>query len=412
MKENPGETAIILGMLVSDRNVQKNIRLGYLLVFLSNSFFWYAPWLLFLLNYITFPQAAVLQSIGLLTSVISEIPTGVLADLIGKKKTLNMAFLLTGLGETYMAFSTSYPQFIASYIILNVGYSFYSGTMEAFAYDTLASDKQESEYDKVVAKSQASSNAGTAISSIAGGFMYSLWLGLPFLATGVAKFVGFVVSLFIDEPKVDTEKFSFRNFALQSKKGFQHLFDKKLLGFTLLLLTFSIFHVPAQEILDDITVIDYGYAAKAIGILYAAAVFIAIPSSLLYEKITKRIKPVKLIYFGILVLTLNYLFTPWIGIVPWTILLLLRVAYSPLRSNAISQIINKNTDSSIRATTLSTYSMLKIIPFVLLSGYIGIASEKIGIRNFDAIFFGILLFVTLPQIIGLLKSGFELEKSS
>lgn len=389
--------------------LRKNINLSYVLVFLNNSFFWYAPWLLFLLNYITFTQAAILQSIGLFTSVISEIPTGALADLIGKKKTLNLAFLFTGIGEIYMGFSTKYPQFIVSYIILNIGYSFYSGTMEAFTYDTLVSEKKENSYNKVISKFHAFSNAGTAISSVVGGFLYSIWLGLPFFATGITKLLGLAVSLFVDEPEVDTDKFSWKNFISQSKKGFKHLFDKKMFGFTVLLLTFSTFHVFAYEIIDDLTVIDFGYAAKAIGILYAVAILIAIPSSLLYEKISKKIAPVKLVYFGIIVLALHYIFTLWIGIYIWTGLFLLRVAYSPLRSNALSEIINKNTESKIRATTLSTYSMMKIIPFVLLSGLVGLQIENIGVRKFDSIFFGLLLIVTIPQILILTKKRFELK---
>ena len=397
-------------VLIAKSITQKNINLGYLLVFINNSFFWYAPWLLFLLNYLTFPQAAVLQSIGLLTLVIAEVPTGALADLIGKKKTLNLAFLLTGIGEIYMAFSKSYPYFIASYIILNIGYSLYSGTMEAFTYDTLVSGQEEGKYNKIVAKSHAFSNAGTAISSVLGGFLYSIWLGLPFLATGIAKLIGLLVSLFIDEPKVDTEKFSLKNFIRQTQLGFRHLFSQKMAGFTLLLLTFAVFHVPAYEILDDITVIAYGYTAKTIGILYAAAIFIAIPSSLLYERISQKIPPIKLVYLGILVLTLNYLFTPRLGVTFWTTLFLLRVVYSPLRTNAISEIINKNTASKIRATTLSTYSMLRILPFVLLAGYIGLTTDKIGVKYFDALFFGLLFLVTAPQIAILFKKRFGLEK--
>lgn len=392
--------------------LKKNINLSYVLVFLNNSFFWYAPWLLFLLNYITFTQAAILQSIGLFTSVISEIPTGALADLIGKKKTLNLAFLLTGIGEIYMGFSTKYPQFIVSYIILNLGYSFYSGTMEAFTYDTLVSDKKEDTYNRVISRFHAFSNAGTAISSVVGGFLYSLWLGLPFFATGITKLIGLGISMFIDEPEVDTDKFSWKNFLSQSKKGFKHLFDKKLFGFTTLLLTFSAFHVFAYEIIDDLTVIDYGYAAKAIGVLYAIAILMAIPTSLLYERISKKISPVKLVYFGIIVLALHYIFTPWIGIYVWSVLFLLRVAYSPLRSNALSEIINKNTDSKIRATTLSTYSMMKIIPFVLLSGLVGLQVENLGVRKFDSIFFGLMLLVTIPQIIILTKKRFEMKTSS
>jgi MFS family permease len=388
------------------QKTRKNIRLAYSLIFINNSFFCYAPWLLFLLRYIDITQAATLQSVGILTSVIAEIPTGAIADLVGKKKTLHMSFLLTSFGEIFMALSSSFTNFIIGYIILNIGYSLYSGTMEAFTYDTLVSSGDEDGYDKVVSKSHAISDAGIAISSIIGGFMYPIWPGLPWFATGVAKFVGFIVSFFIDEPAIDTEKFSFSNFVKQTRKGFKHLFSTKLRMFTIFLLTFGAFHVVAYEIVDDITVIDYGYSAQAIGILYSIAIFAAVPASLLYEKISKKIEPLKLIFIAVFALAVNYMFTKWIGVTIWTGLFLLRILASPLRNNAISQILNKNTDSSIRATTLSTYSMLKVIPYVLLGGVIGSQIEGVGVRTFSTVFFTILLITIVPQMILLMKKRF------
>jgi hypothetical protein len=265
-------------------------------------------------------------------------------------------------------------------------------------------------FNKVISRFHASSNAGTAIGSIVGGIMYSFWLGLPFFATGIAKLIGLGVSLFIDEPRIDSDKFSWKVFFSQTKKGFRHLFDKKLVGFSVLLLTFGIFHTAAYEIIDDLLVIDYGYTAGAIGILYAVAIFIAIPSSLMYEKISKKISSMHIIYIGIAVLALHYIFTPWIGVGLWTTLFLLRVLYSPLRENAISEIINKHTPSKIRATTLSTYSMLKIIPFVLMAGWLGAQIEGMGVREFAAIFFVVMLVLTLPQVVVLIIGKFELQR--
>lgn len=389
--------------------MRKNINLAYALVFLNNSFFWYAPWLLYLLNFLTFSQAAILQSIGLLVSVLAEVPTGALSDLIGRKRTLHIAFLLTAVGEISMAFGRSFPQFVLTYMIIYIGYSFYSGTIESLVYDTLVEHGQEDGYGRVVSRFFAWGSLGTAIASISGGFMYQYWIGLPFLLTGVFKLMGFFVCFWLVEPKIDTEKFSWNKLAVQTTKGFQLLFNKKLIGFSLLLLSFEAFHVVAYEIVDDLAVIDFGYVSTSIGILYAIAVFLTIPGSLMYEKVSKKIPPIVLVYIGILFLGTHYLITPWIGIVVWTGVFLARVFFAPFQTNAMSEILNKHTPSRIRATTLSTYSMLKTIPFVILSSYIGFEADRIGIRNFAAIFFGLMLVVTIPQIVLLYKSRFGLK---
>lgn len=129
-----------------------NILLGYVLIGLQNTFFWYAVWLLYLFKFIDITQLVFLQAVGLVTSVIAEVPTGALSDLIGKKKTLQIAFLVTGIGEVALSFSRDFSQFLATWVVLNVGYSFFSGTMEAFIYDSLVEKGEEHKYSKVLSK--------------------------------------------------------------------------------------------------------------------------------------------------------------------------------------------------------------------------------------------------------------------
>ncbi len=167
----------------------RNINLSYGIAGLNNAFFWYAPWLLCVYKYISIEQATILQLIGMLTRVIAEVPTGALSDLIGKKKTLLIAFLICGVAETIMSFSSTYTSFILVYILIGLGQSFYSGTIDAFIYDSLLEKGEEKDYPKVLGKSNAYTNISTAIATISGGFLFQFWEGLPFLLTGIAKFM-------------------------------------------------------------------------------------------------------------------------------------------------------------------------------------------------------------------------------
>lgn len=377
----------------------KNITLGYILAAIHNLFFWFAPWLLYFLNYIDFSQVAIVQAVGLVTSVITEVPTGAIADLLGKKKTLILSFLFTGTGEFIIAFFPGFPTLVIAFIILNTGYSLYSGTMDAFMYDTLVSEKREKEYARVLSRSSAIISVAIAFASIVGGFMYKWWMILPFLATGVMKFFGFLVTFFIDEPKVDTEKFSIKNFLTQNKLGFAHLFNKKMFQTTLLLITFGAFYTVAYELLDDISVVSYGYKSVGMGFLYGIVTFIGIPSALLYEKFAKKFNTYTLLAGGALVIILNYIFSPWINVYIWTALFLIRVTYSPIRNNAISEIINRNTPSKIRATTISTNELLRKIPFVFFAGVMGEIIDLHGAKVFAFYFALVFLILIAPQLV-------------
>ncbi|MFA6602209.1 MAG: MFS transporter [Candidatus Shapirobacteria bacterium] len=373
----------------------RNITLGYVLITLQNSFFWYAPWLLYVYQYIDIKQATLLQLIGLLTRVIAEIPSGTVADLMGKKKTLLIAFFLSGLGEITMAFSTTFSLLVVSYVINSLGSSFFSGTIDAFMYDSLLEKKDEKKYPSVLGKSNAYQNMATAIATLTGGFMFQIWGGLPFLITGIAKFAGMFIAFRITEPTVDTFSFSAKNFVNQTAKGIRHLFSKNLIRLTLLTLLMGSFSVVVYEILDDVAVVDWGYSATSISILYTTVILLSIPSSFLYERVAKVIKPPMIVVGAILILVINYIFSPLINVYVWSFIFLLRVIYSPLKTAAVTDIINTNVASNIRATTLSTYELLIRIPFVMFGVYIGTSLKDMGVKNFSVLFSGSLLMLLL-----------------
>lgn len=377
----------------------RNISLGYILIALNNAFFWYAPWLLFVYQYIDIKQATILQLIGLVTRLISEVPTGALADLMGKRKTLIIAFILTAIGEITMAFSTSFNFFALAYVIINLGYSFYSGTIDAFMYDTLVENKEEGHYASVISKSSVYTNISTAIATIIGGFLYQYWGGLPFLITGLTKLAGVGVAFLITEPKVDTFVFSIGNFFKQNAKGLVHLFNRKMISGTILLILMGSFSIVAYEILDDVAIVDWGYNATEISILYTAVIILSIPSGFFYDKISKKVKPSLLVAVGLVILSINYLFSPLINSVIWTLLFLIRVVYVPIKKAAITDCINQGVASNIRATTLSTYELLIRIPFVVFGVLIGSEMKEIGVRNFSAIFSLTLLVLFIFYII-------------
>lgn len=377
----------------------KNIKLGYWLTALNNAFFWYAPWLLFVYQYIDIKQATTLQLIGMTTRLVSEVPTGVICDLLGKKKTLFAAFLLTTVGETSMAFSSNFVSFCIAYVIINLGYSFYSGTMDAFTYDSLVESGKQDDYPKVLSKSNIYLNIATAVATISGGFLFRFWGGLPFLMTGLAKFVGLILTLFVSEPKVDTYKFSLKNSIEITQKGFSQLFSKKMFKYTWLLLIVGVFSTVGYEILDDAAVVDWGYSATGISILYTSFIVLSIPSGLLYDKLAKNIKPERLIIFAIVLLGVNYLFSQWINVYIWTGLFLLRVIYSPIKRSVIADLINQHTASGIRATTLSVYELIVKLPFVLLGIPIGTMLQNLGIKNFSSLYSTTLILTLFAYLI-------------
>ena len=364
----------------------KNLNIVYLMVSLFNRCLWYAPWLLYVYQFLDVSQVVTLTSITLITAIVTEVPTGAISDLVGKKKTLQLALITAASSEILTIFATEFWQFALLWMVTTLGFSFYSGTMEAFIYDTLVEKHEEEKYPLAISKMQRFRNMAIVIASVSGGFMFKFWPGAIFFFTGLAKIIALMLSTQITEPKVDTDHFSWTNFIKQNYKGFSHLFSKKMFNNTILILIFGCFFVLSYEILDDLAVVDWGLTASQIGILYAIGTFLSVPASYLYPKISRKFTSKVLIKIGIGILIVNYIFSPHINATIWIAIFFLRVFYSPIRDSAISELINQETESKIRATTLSTYELARRIPYALLAVPLGIMMKSTGIKVFSSYF--------------------------
>ena len=88
-------------------------------------------------------QASSIWSIIVITIFLAEVPTGVLADKIGRKKSVIMALILQFIGEVLYLFASSYPAFVGIAVLAGVGFAFSSGCIEALVYDSLSEDDRE-----------------------------------------------------------------------------------------------------------------------------------------------------------------------------------------------------------------------------------------------------------------------------
>jgi len=96
-----------------------------------------AIWVLYLI-YKGLPlwQIGLLEGIFHCTSLITEVPTGAIADLIGRKKIIIIGRLCSAFSSMLMLFSSSFFGFAIAFIFSAWGYNFNSGSEEALVYDS------------------------------------------------------------------------------------------------------------------------------------------------------------------------------------------------------------------------------------------------------------------------------------
>ena len=131
--------------------------------------------------------------------VLFEVPTGIVADTIGRRT----SYLLGTLTLTLSTFlyvllwevGAPFWQWALVSMLLGLGFTFFSGAVEAWLVDALAATGFRGELETVFGRGQIVSGAAMLTGSVAGGFIAEQTsLGVPFVLRGVILIVMFGVA--------------------------------------------------------------------------------------------------------------------------------------------------------------------------------------------------------------------------
>ena len=95
-----------------------------------------------------------------------------------------------------------------------------------------------------------------------------------------------------------------------------------------------------------------------------------------------------------LIIAASLIISPVAGLVLGGLMVLLRYNVAPIFNNLASIMINQHTESKYRATTISTFNMIKNLPYVLSAFFIGRLMDIISARLF-AFYFGLALLIVI-----------------
>ncbi|MBI3534552.1 MAG: MFS transporter [Deltaproteobacteria bacterium] len=131
---------------------------------------------------INLKQIAILKSIQALTIILGEIPTGVLADLFGRKRSLELAVFTSIIGFFLYYSGGHFAFFIAGEILTAIGLCFWSGAYEAFAIDRVRLESEPGLLDRFFHLNQAINSAAVLFFGGLGGYIGGVKLNFPYIA--------------------------------------------------------------------------------------------------------------------------------------------------------------------------------------------------------------------------------------
>lgn len=187
--------------------IKKQITKVYLLEFFGNlSIHDAVSIVLLLVRGFTLLDFGIAEGIFHVTSFICEVPSGMLADILGRKKVLALSQFFFCVSSISMVFSSTLFGICTSYIFLALGYNMASGTKEALVFDSLQQHQKEDGYLKVNSTIQIVFQVAVIISSLCAGLALEIGFVLCYVVKAVLSFICIFIALSLKEPEVSQSR--------------------------------------------------------------------------------------------------------------------------------------------------------------------------------------------------------------
>ena len=133
-------------------------------------------------------------------TVLFEIPTGVVADTVGRRASFLLSVVVLAASTlAYVALAqieAGVIAFAGASVLLGLGYTFYSGAMEAWLVDGVRGLGYEGAMDRVFATGAMIGGAATLIGTVGGGLLGQIDLALPFVVRSGLLILLFALAFF------------------------------------------------------------------------------------------------------------------------------------------------------------------------------------------------------------------------
>lgn len=184
------------------RSYHGNIPKFFVFYALYNLMFFLPVWVIFLQEQhgITLTQVTLVDFAFWITMAITEVPTGAVADTIGRRPSLLIGVVLAVGSVLLFGLAPTYLLLLVANSLWGIALTFISGADMAFFYDTLQVIGQEKEYPRLRGYLSAVGLVAVGASSVLGGLMVTWRLSSPFLFYAGALVLAGVVVLMFKEP--------------------------------------------------------------------------------------------------------------------------------------------------------------------------------------------------------------------
>lgn len=365
---------------VAKLNANARLYLWYRLI--NSLWFIEATWYFYWGRFLSYDQVGVVFAWLVVLGILAEIPTGVVADKWGRKFSVIVGTILLAGGGVVNSLTQSGWELVVGTSLMSIGRAFISGALEAMVYDSMKRDGQEKEWDKLLSTRIQLSLIAYSVAVPLGGYLYTYFFRLP----NILETMVLVLSIYLATRFTETQAEGRSVGGLSWKDyvaGFKQLTSVRMWPFLLTsLLIITTYELYDWGLSKPAMAVSFGFGSRGQSLIYTLlAMFnVGVVSTLPYwrRKLGDSL--------GLLVLNIvsggAFLASTYVLGYPGIITMLLIEATGNLGEPWTSAVVNANTVSKYRATTISTLAFLAQIPHFFVNILAGSAIEGAGIGVF------------------------------
>ncbi|MBD3355089.1 MFS transporter [Candidatus Woesearchaeota archaeon] len=354
--------------------------------------------LFYLARGMTITQIALIGIVFSIARLTMEVPSGVLADRWGRKKTLFLCQIFLIVDMTILIFSQSFWLFLIASLFSGLWIACYSGTGVAFFYDTLKELKREKEYEKLWGKMYMFTATVSFIAAFSAGFLFDISIILPYIFSVTTAFLSLFVIASFTEPKFHRPAEEDSIF-LHFKNSIKKIVKNQYIGFIVIfgaILSFSLYYL---FVYGQIYLKTIGVPIAFFGIIFAFKYVIEGIGGVSANKIKNKFSYRSIFTFSLLftiavIFSLSYL-NNYIGVIVFLLSFFIMGMFRIIQRGYI----HKRVESHNRATVDSLSSFLIALVAVIFEPIAGKIADIYSIQTSFFVLACVLVIYTLYFII-------------
>lgn len=339
-----------------------------------------------------------LKAIYSVAIVALEVPSGWMADVWGRKRTLLFGSLMGFAGFFTYSFAYGFWAFAFAEIILGAGHAFVSGADSAMLYDSLKADNKAGNYLKHEGRITSAGNFGEALAGVAGGLLAAYSLRMPFYAQTLVAAIAIPAAFLLAEPKIHSVE-HIHSLKKMYKNIRSALINNQPLRESMLISALTGAATLTFAWLVQPFFIAIGVHVELYGILWTALNLTVGISSVFAHRAGRFINSRFMVPAIVISITAGYLLAgfiiSWLGISFLFLFYLVRGVATPM----LKYHLHQYTSSDVRATILSVRDFSIRLIFAIIGPALGWLTDHVNLQSAFIIAGGFYL-ITAFLVIG------------